>query len=411
MPHPVRVAPDVRVPIQTDNIPLVFESPEVSMGAYLKSLLLYNGVVSFRNEMFGSDVLVGVPEGALSEEAKRSVLRSARAAYPGLKIDMCYVGRNDPEALSRIMSFRRAKHGILLDITTIDGATDAALGYLKRVDAERFARQYPEIVLLNESAITEQSVKDLREIIEKIAAALPDASPMTLEALAASLAEVRTNLGARTAMVQKTMGHTASGALKDFIADNRQAVSITTQGILASEMMFALRDKIQARWSTMGISSREKDPIRELVVITDPNMTRPQAEKYLDIMGLTGYVQLVMADELTSVVAGLQAAGVTQIGIRSRKDEKDHIKDYAILGGAKDIAVKLELGAIDGTYLDTNSYEVLLELFAQEGEWKNIPGVSKVGGIYIYIPKAVPFNYDVEIRLHQEAMRVMMSSA
>ncbi|HPM43235.1 MAG TPA: hypothetical protein PLV52_05340, partial [Candidatus Omnitrophota bacterium] len=72
-------------------------------------------------------------------------------------------------------------------------------------------------------------------------------------------------------------------------------------------------------------------------------------------------------------------------------------------------AVKLELAGP----VDTNSYEVLLELFAQSGYWRNIPYLTKDEdkNIFKYLPKNLPKNYEEEIRMHREFVKLVLSAA
>jgi hypothetical protein len=330
------------------------------------------------------------------------------AEFPklGAAISIAEIATNSPDdiTLSAMLRETGSEHGMVLDLP-YEHAVAALRSYLGGLESERFAAKYPGIVILNEDNINEASLEDLREILRAIIDSAVPAAPMTIEKLAAMLES-------RTRNIAATCAHTQSRELGAFMENRDQAVSIATQGILEAEMMYALRDKIQSRWSKSGITDKAKDPIRELVVITDPAMTRAKAEKYLNTLGLMQYVELVMADDLAATLGTLKAKGIVKFGIRSREGE---IKDYAaLLRDMQDATIKLELGAIDGQYLDTNSYEVLLELFAQgESQWKEIPGITKDErrNIFIYIPRAVPFNYEKEIREHQEAIALMMSAA
>ncbi|MDD3906313.1 MAG: HEAT repeat domain-containing protein [Candidatus Omnitrophica bacterium] len=58
VPHPIMVPPQKK-PVLSSDMQLQFENEEVVIGAYLKSLLIYNAVVAFHNKYNRKDTLIG----------------------------------------------------------------------------------------------------------------------------------------------------------------------------------------------------------------------------------------------------------------------------------------------------------------------------------------------------------------
>ena len=347
-----------------------------------------------------AEVVIGIPKGALSGVARTQLEGLIRDVFPKDVAKIYDMQATSPDELSTAMSREGVEYGIVLNLSGDRIALTDVLIALRNLEDKRFAG----IVTIDNDNIGSKSEQEWSKIMQAIKENLPEISPTTLE-----------RIEARTQEISESFKHTPSPQLNTFIYRREKAVSVTTQGILESQMIYALRDKIRNRWQTMGIQNRKADPIREIVAITDPNMSEEFAKKYIDVLGLTKYVELRMArthDEKTALyteLSMLKAGGIAHVGIRSRENDKI---DYSAL---KDI-VALELGAINGEFVDTNSYELLFELFAikdQWNEWKQLPGISKdeTRKVFIYIPKTVPFNYEKEIRQHQEALKTFLQSA
>lgn len=355
-----------------------------------------------------TNVCIAVPAGAggFTAEAVSDLADSMRAAFPGQPFSIAGVASCDPESAAIADAGRRAGAGriLIVDLPYTE-AVAAIRTFLTGMEEKRFRRKYPGITVMNKDTFVDPAETSLRKAVDAIAGSLAPVSPASLEALHAAAAE-------RTAKLAACVAHHQGAGLAEFVAA-RKAVSITTQGVLDSQMLYALRDKIADRRKALGITNAKDDRIKELVVITDRTMTREKAGRLVDAHGLAPYVDLVMASELPAVIARLRTDGYATFGIRSRQGEVSD-RDYAAYFGTGDEAIKLELESIDGAFLDTNSYEVLLELFAKgAADWKGIPGLSKneERKVFRYLPRALPYNYEAEIAAHRKAIELLLSSA
>ncbi len=350
-----------------------------------------------------SGIIVGIPKSSASPGLAKMIRDMADAEFPKLRIAICQMNTDSPDELLEVAQARGVGQGVVLDLPE-GPSLSAARSYLEGVERERFKKESPDIVILNGKNIGELSKNELEAKVRAIEESLPAVSATSIE-------ELKTMLVARSRDISESFVHANSRQLNSFLVRKARAVSVTTQGVLESQMMYALRDKIKARWEIMGVKNKEEDPVKEIVAITSAGMNDEAARKYVDLQGLEGYVEIRMArTEDEKALLSRELFGLKQefkhVGIRSTKSEDfDHMSVLDL--------TMLELGSIDGAFIDTNSYEALFELFARPGEWNLIPGISKdeTRKIFIYIPRSVPFNYEREIRQQQEALRVLLQAA
>ncbi|MFA6610272.1 MAG: hypothetical protein WCT15_05440, partial [Candidatus Omnitrophota bacterium] len=351
----------------------------------------------------GVDILLGIPKSVESPGLAKMIRGMADSEFPKMRIGIYQMSTDSPDELLDAASSKSAGQGLVLDLPQ-GVLLAAARSYLGAVEREKFNKDRPEIVILNESNVSELSRHDLAAKLMVIHEALPTVSATSIEELKNMLVE-------RSRNISRSFAHTNSPQLNLFNLRKSRAVSVTTQGVLDAQMVYALRDKIKARWAAMGVTSREEDPVKEVVAITSDGMSDEEARKYVELQGLEDYVEIRMArtDEekalLSRELFSLKQE-LKNVGIRSAKSEDlDHLSTL-------DVTV-LELGDTNGAFIDTNSYETLFELFARPNEWKLIPGISKdeLRKIFIYIPRSVPFNYEREIRQQQEALKILLQAA
>jgi anaerobic magnesium-protoporphyrin IX monomethyl ester cyclase len=351
----------------------------------------------------GKSYIVGVPRGSVPPLERPAIAREIDRIFNG-SAEIYVMESSNPAELMAEASRRGIKYGAILDIGSGSNIQEA-IAHLQALADKAFREAHADIAIINASNMDSIALSDLAAKVAAIERLLPAAAPASIEALKADLQR-------RTRVIGASFAHVDSAALNALLENKDRAVSVTTQGVVESGMLYSLRDKIRARWQNMDIHDKRDDPIKEVVAITDPRIKNDDAAKrYISALGLEGYVDYAFARTAEEVngLSTLYDGTAGRVGLRVKKGE---IKDYESLRYLVPLLVILELGDINGVFVDTNSYEALFELFAIE-ELPNIPGVSKdeAKRIFIYIPKAVPMDYDKEVREHQRALRAILSAA
>jgi len=159
---------------------------------------------------------------------------------------------------------------------------------------------------------------------------------------------------------------------------------------------------------------------RKIVFIYGEDYKTPEeAKEFVESTGYKGAITFVHkngADRKGLSYSELvTASGVSaeNIGIRAVKDEIA----FTDMELAKIPGKFLEIQSItmngQQIYVTMNSCEALLKmLLAAEGELPPIPGVLKdERGIYIYLPRMIPIDYDKEVKTYIEAIRAIRTAA
>ncbi|MCX5667271.1 MAG: 3-dehydroquinate synthase [Candidatus Omnitrophica bacterium] len=347
--------------------------------------------------------IVGMPGDSVPPLERPAIAREIDRIFNG-SAEIYVMKSSNPAELMAEAKRRGIKYGAVLDIGSGAGIRET-IAHLQALSDKAFREAHADIAIINASNIDSIPLGDLTAKVTEIERLLPAVAPASIEALKADLER-------RTKAISPSFAHANSAALNTLFEKRDKAVSITTQGVVESGMLYSLRDKIRARWQKMDIHDKGDDPIKEVVAITDPRVRNDDAAKrYISALGLEGYVDHAFARTAEEVngLSTLFSGTPGHVGLRIRKGE---IKDYETLRSAIPPLVILELGDINGVFVDTNSYEALFELFTV-GELPDIPGVSRdeMRRIFIYVPKAVPIYYDKEVREHQRALRAILSAA
>ena len=162
---------------------------------------------------------------------------------------------------------------------------------------------------------------------------------------------------------------------------------------------------------------------RPAFIYGDDLKTLEDAHKFMKASGYAGNMESI---EFISKNGLSYAALVAEIARRTGAGEKpDNVGIRAVEGefdfaGMKEDKIPgklLEIQAIEmngqKVYVAMNSYQTLLNmLLAAEGELP--PGVSpdeKIRGIFRYLPRAIPIDYEKEVRSYMEAIEIIRTAA
>ncbi|MDP2913205.1 MAG: hypothetical protein Q8N91_04275, partial [Candidatus Omnitrophota bacterium] len=192
-------------------------------------------------------------------------------------------------------------------------------------------------------------------------------------------------------------------------------VSAATQGVVDSGLSWAAR--IQERWDRMGVKSKNDDPVKETIVITDSGINTTNIDKYLASRGLDKYIDssnAVFANTkdtkalsyVEDEISRITGVSKDHIGIRSKEGE------LSVTGDPESVLLQLKHYEKTGQFVNINMYEVLFDLLSNNGEWRPIPGLDKKGkNLFIYLPPMVPRDYQAEMENYSRTVEKIMKSA
>ncbi|MFA6079630.1 MAG: HAD hydrolase family protein, partial [Candidatus Omnitrophota bacterium] len=156
----------------------------------------------------GVDILLGIPKSVESPGLAKMIRDMADSEFPKMRIGIYQMSTDSPDELIDAASSKSAGQGLVLDLP--QGALlAAAKSYLGAVERERFNKNRPEIVILNESNVSELSRHDLAAKLMVIHEALPTVSATSIEELKNVLVE-------RSRNISSSFAHTNSPQLNLF---------------------------------------------------------------------------------------------------------------------------------------------------------------------------------------------------
>ena len=341
-------------------------------------------------------VLVGVSKESAAPE---SVVRHIKDSL-GLRAEVVLVkNENDLAEIAK----QKQIAAIFIDKTF----TPEAVGredFAKDIYAIKLAREYNIILTMN--TISDKTRREIAETIKELLGPLSavdfdravkefKAVPMTADKLA--------KIEALRTLVAKRRGEISS-------IYNNEPMPTKAQ-IKDKPVIIATTEKVAMSDIYLGenMTAANKEGIKNAFIYGDELKDESDARQFVLASGYLGDMNGIKFIHKTDAVNEL--AGSENVGIRATEGEFGLTEEAIRMKGKL-----LEIQAINmndqKVYVAMNSYQALLKMMiAPEGELP--PGVSKdeVRGIFKFLPRTVPIDYDKEVRAYIEAIAVIRTAA
>jgi len=167
-----------------------------------------------------------------------------------------------------------------------------------------------------------------------------------------------------------------------------------------------------------NINKASESGIKNAFIYGDKLKTIDDARNFVIASGYSGNIEDIVFinksgltyEQLVSQIA--RQTGVEQENVGTRSVEGELKLERGKVTTGKLLEIESIVINDQKVYVAMNSYQALLKLLTAEGEF-DIPGVSKdeVRGIFRYLPRAVPIDYEKEVRSHIEAITVIRTAA
>ncbi|MDP3790578.1 MAG: putative PEP-binding protein [Candidatus Omnitrophota bacterium] len=371
-------------------------------GVYLLSLLKVAEVLQpARAE---PNVIIGIPANGSFDAMEERVREALMAA--GANLEVARMDENEFAKLAKARNFR----GIFIkDIFYIDSPRK----FVGDIKAAKLAVDYEILLTMNDV-----SVNTREELSAAIKAILPNIASVNAADIFNRAQEVlaaRPELASQIPAIQKLIAkrkHEIAGIYngmaidKTVNYDNRIAVATTEKIAKFDPFTFD------------NIETAQKQGIVNVFIYGDTLKDIDSAKRFVKACGYRGNIDDLrfidkrgkkyehIVAEIAAFQTGLKAES---IGIRAAAGE------FADEKVAKSKLLEIQPIDMNGQemYPAMNSYQVLLKIvLAGTGEII-IPGVSKddVRGIFKYLPRAIPIDYEKEIRSYIEAIEIIRTAA
>ncbi|MFA5499444.1 MAG: PEP/pyruvate-binding domain-containing protein [Candidatus Omnitrophota bacterium] len=380
----------------------------VNFGVFLAELILpISKEYRYKSDLYkalGPVVLVGIPQ----EMAVRPDVISAIKNSLGRQAQIVTVYSEDELA---VLAKQRDMTAVFVDKDfTVEAIKTEK--FRNDVYSIKLAKEYNVIIGMNTiSARTREEIKEsIIALLGKLAAVDFDravkefrGTNITAEKLQ-QIDNIRTLVARRKAEIKSIYNN----APLPTAAEVKKRVGVaTTEKVAMSDMYFG---------ENMGIANNAG--IKNAFIYGDELKNEEEARKFVLAAGYTGRMEDIAFinkgsltyEQLAAEVAKQAGIGQENVGIRSVSGELKLEGDKVTTG----VLLEVEPITMNGerVYVAINSYQALLRLLTAEGEIE-IPGVSKddVKGIFRYLPRTVPIDYEKEIKGYIEAIAVIRTAA
>jgi hypothetical protein len=380
----------------------------VNFGVFLAELILpISKEYRYKSDLYkalGPVVLVGIPQ----EMAVRPDVISAIKNSLGRQAQIVTVYSEDELA---VLAKKRDMTAVFVDKDfTVEAIKTEK--FRNDVYSIKLAKEYNVIIGMNTiSARTREEIREsIIALLGKLAAVDFDravkefrGTTITAEKLQ-QIDNIRTLVARRKAEIKSIYNNVPLPTA----AEVKKRVGVaTTEKVAMSDMYFG-----------ENVSIANNAGIKNAFIYGDELKTEEEARKFVLAAGYTGRMEDIAFinkgsltyEQLAAEVAKQAGIGQENVGIRSVSGELKLEGDRVTTG----VLLEVEPITMNGerVYVAINSYQALLRLLTAEGEIE-IPGVSKddVKGIFRYLPRTVPIDYEKEIKGYIEAIAVIRTAA
>jgi hypothetical protein len=380
----------------------------INFGSFLAELILpISKEYRYKSDLykaFGPIVLVGIPQ----ELAVQPDIISAIKENLGRRAEIVTVYSEDDLT---VLAKQKGLTAVFVDKSFTPGSVMTEK-FRNDVYSINLAKEYNVIVGMN--TISAETREEIREaiiaLLGELAAVDFDRAVKEFRGTTITAEKLQQidNIRALVARRKAEIKNVYNNAPLPAAADLKKHVGVaTTEKVAMSDIYFG-----------ENVTIANNAGIKNALIYGDELKTEEEARRFVLAAGYTGRMEDISFinkndltyEQLVTEVAKQTGIGQENVGIRSVSGE------LKLQGERVATGVLLEVESIvmngEKVYVAINSYQALLRLLTAEGEIE-IPGVSKddVKGIFRYLPRTVPIDYEKEIKGYIEAIMVIRTAA